>query len=138
MRHHGLQIAFVRDPLVRRRGENDSFADRGIVPRYALAIDGYTSLVGDIFGYDGIEYRETLRILRNEFTIVMFMYAKQAAARKPEQESLQDLERLFDKIYPRSAEFALVRLAFRLPATTFISAFEAANAVRHRVLGRTA
>lgn len=138
MRDVGLDIVYVRDPLVRRRGENDSFAERGVIARYALGIDGYTMLVGTLFGRESIEYAHTLHLLRREFTLVMFMYAKLASSLRPERESSAELARLFDTIYPRTARFALHRLAFRLPAPAFVSMFEAANTVRHRALGRAA
>ena len=138
MRDSGLTIAYVREPLVRRRGENDSFAERGVIARYALAVDGYTMLVGELFGSRSVEYAHTLRILRREFTLVMFMYAKLAAVHRPEKENMRDLARMFDRLYPRTARFALHRFAFRLPAQAFISMFERANAIRHRALGRVA
>ena len=81
MRDDGLRIAFIAEPLVARRGDNDSFRSAGLVARIALAIDGYTRIVADIFGPDSRELVHLRRVLRAEFKFGLLFHAKGVAAR---------------------------------------------------------
>lgn len=81
MRDDGLTIRYIREPLIARRGDNDSFRATGLVARIALAIDGYMRIVGDIFGQDSREMVHLRRSLRAEFKFGLFFHAKRLAAR---------------------------------------------------------
>lgn len=99
----GLRVCYITDVLLDKRGENDSFADRGIVYRYSIAIDGYHRLGETFWGRDSIEAKHIRRVVRNEFGLVMFLNARIACKKNPEHESLGQLNRLFKKTYEDSS-----------------------------------
>lgn len=95
----GLRVCYVAETLLDKRGENDSFADKGIVNRYRIAIEGYHKLADFFFGHDSIEAFHIRRVLRNEFGLVMFLNAKVASRNDPAREDPELLNHLFKKTY---------------------------------------
>src|SRR6185369_14291602 len=72
----GLRVAYTPEVWLDQRGENDSFARAGVVNRFRIAIEGYQAIGDAIFGHDSAEAFHIRRVLRNEFTLRMFLYAK--------------------------------------------------------------
>ena len=66
-----LVLTYIPEPLLDRRGDNDSFADRGVVNRYKIAIDGYQRLAATFFGPSSEAAFHVRRVLRNEFGLRM-------------------------------------------------------------------
>lgn len=108
MRDNGLFVRVRTEPLLHRRGDNDSFLTAGVVARYALAIDGYRRIVSAIFGEDGPEMAHTRRVLAREFDLRRFLIAKLTMAPDPQEASR--LRRMFDALHHAGTR----RLAFRL------------------------
>ena len=63
----GLRLHYVPTSYLLKRQGNDSFMDKGIVHRYAVAIDGYHRLASACFPAGGFEARHIHRVLTNEF-----------------------------------------------------------------------
>jgi abequosyltransferase len=109
-----LTLRYIPLVLLDRRGDNDSFADRGVVNRYRIAIEGFQQLAARFFG-DSSEYAwHVRRTLRTEFGLRMFLHAKQSCRRRPETESFVELLRLAALAYRDvPLQRALLTLALR-------------------------
>ena len=94
-----LNVCYVDEVWLDKRGENDSFMDHGIVNRLRIAVDGYMRLAAAFFGADSVEAAQVRRYLRNELTIASFMAARQACASDPARESRAELDRMMDLLY---------------------------------------
>ena len=95
----GLTVKFLATVLVRRRGENDSFATRGVVRRYALAIQGYQNLAIHFWGGNSRQAFHIRRVLRNEFRLRMFLAAKALCLAHPAVEDRRLLDQLVRRTY---------------------------------------
>ncbi|MCK9418517.1 MAG: glycosyltransferase family 2 protein [Nitrospirae bacterium] len=72
----GLKVKYLPDPFLDKRGDNDSFLDKGIVNRYKLGIDGYHRLADAFFGHDSIEAFHIRRVVQHEFPPHVLLHAK--------------------------------------------------------------
>lgn len=96
---NGLRVKYIPTILLDQRGDNDSFADRGVVNRYRIGIEGYHNLANHFFGHDSSEAFHVRRVIRNEFKLQSFMSAKIQCIRHPERESLVQLTQLIKLAY---------------------------------------
>lgn len=76
MMPEGLRIGYIHQPLLNKRGDNDSFMDLGVVNRYRLAVEGYERIAKLFFGSKSREARHIRRALCNELTIRHLLNAK--------------------------------------------------------------
>ena len=72
----GLRLHFITSSLLYKRTGNDSFMDRGIVDRYAKAIDGYHRIAAAYFPEQSPEARSIRRVVTNEFPPWVLFAAK--------------------------------------------------------------
>jgi hypothetical protein len=124
-----------------KRGDNDSFMDRGFVKRLALAVDGYIGIGAHYFGGDSVEVGHIRRVLRWELGFPTLMNAKQLTHNKPELESWDDLRRIVDNLDLDQERFGGLRRAVfeRWPASSAKAAGRAYSVyARLRQLGRLA
>jgi abequosyltransferase len=128
----GLTVRALDRVLLRRRAENDSFGGRGIVRRYALAIDGYQALAAHFWGEHSEQAFHVRRVLRAEFGLAALLVAKQACAMNPTVEDRGLLNRLVRDLYRDSSlSNALTRLAYRaLPVAIIPGALWARRRLR--------
>jgi abequosyltransferase len=96
---NGLTVTYVPEVLLDRRGDNDSFADRGVVNRYRIAVEGYHRIAEDFLGGGSRLAFHVRRVLRNEFGLRMFLYANLRCYLDPERESRTLLTRLIRQTY---------------------------------------
>ena len=89
-----FRLRYLERPLLRRRGDNDSFLERGIVHRYRIAVEGYHRLADTFFGHDSIEAWHVRRVIRREIRFWYFLTARLACQARPELESRATLDRL--------------------------------------------
>lgn len=94
-----LSVCYVSEVWLDKRGDNDSFSDRGVVNRFRIAVDGFIRISTHFFGRHSTEYRETRRFLRNELSLLSFFSAKDRAFELPSIESRSELDRIFDLCY---------------------------------------
>lgn len=94
-----LNVCYVGETWVNRRGDNDSFLDRGLVQRLGIAIDGYHNLADYYFGEDSIEAIHIRRLVRADIKFVLYMHAMVMTRENPAKESREDLDRLVRRAY---------------------------------------
>lgn len=90
----GLSVECMPGCLVDRRGENDSFANRGVVNRLAIAVDGYQALAARFFGARSTEAFHIRRALRAEFGLRSLLHARLLCRSNPHVESGTLLDKL--------------------------------------------
>jgi abequosyltransferase len=95
----GLTVKYLAEPLLDRRGDNDSFADKGVVNRYRIAIDGYHKIGDVFFGHKSYEAYHIRRVIRHEFDLRTFLEAKVLCWKNPSREDKSVLDSLFRKAY---------------------------------------
>jgi len=95
----GLRLHYIGKPLLAKRSDNDSFMDRGLVHRYALAIDGYHRIAADVFGPASFEARQVRRALANEFPPAVFFHLREQSRKAGRAEELAEIERLVARAY---------------------------------------
>lgn len=128
----GLTVKYLAKVLVRRRADNDSFASRGVVRRYALAIEGYQQLGAYFWGGKSDQALHIRRVLRREFRLGVFLNAKRICAIDPQVEDRQLLNQLFASVYSDPLVACWVsRVAFRvLPGALVVPARRAYQFLR--------
>jgi len=95
----GLEVCYVPEIWLDQRGGNDSFADKGIVDRFRIAIEGYHNLAESFFGSATLEAFYIRRVIRNEFGLASFVSAKVLCKKNPEIENIQLLDKLVHMTY---------------------------------------
>jgi abequosyltransferase len=127
----GLRLHYIAASLLDKRTENDSFMDRGIARRYAIAIDGYHRLASAYFPPDSPEARDIRRVVTNEFPPWILFAAKLESQRRGRGD-----EALVDRLAAATyADPTLRNRAFRvIYERTPLAAFAAAQAVNRRVV----
>ncbi len=130
---NGLRLHYIPASLLYKRTENDSFMDRGLVHRYAKAIDGYQSLASAYFPPDSPEARHIRRVVTNEFPPWTLLSAKLESERNGSGEEAT-VDRLAAAAYrDPSLRNRIYRLIYRL---TPRPAFTGAQVVNRRVVLR--
>lgn len=95
----GLTVCYVAEVWLDQRGDNDSFADKGLVNRFRIGIEGYKKLSDNFFGHKSIEAFHIRRVIRNEFDIKRCLFVKLLCHKYPERENKQELDRLVRMAY---------------------------------------
>jgi abequosyltransferase len=95
----GFRLRYLPDSYLYKRSENDSFMDRGLIRRYAIAIDGYNRLAATFFGDDSPEARDIRRVVRNEFPPWALLSAKLEGMKDGRADDLVLLDRLAATTY---------------------------------------
>jgi abequosyltransferase len=94
-----LRACYVPEIGLDKRGDNDSFLDRGVVNRFKIAVDGFVGIAAHFYGEGSPETRNVKRYLRNELPASSFLYARQRIVRLPDVESKAELDRIFELCY---------------------------------------
>lgn len=94
----GLRLHYIPTAYLYKRTENDSFMDRGLVNRYAIAIDGYHQLASACFPEGGSERRHIRRVVTNEFPPWGLLALKFASVRERPEE-VSEVDRLAARAY---------------------------------------
>lgn len=63
----GLRLKYLSHSYLYKRGDNDSFMDKGLGHRMKLAIEGYDRLADTFFPRGSVEATAIRRAVRNEF-----------------------------------------------------------------------
>jgi abequosyltransferase len=124
----GLTVKFLGESLQLKRGENDSFMDKGVVHRFAIAIDGYHRIAAEIFGERSIEAAHVRRVIAIEFPLKAMLLARVQCREQGRMAEIPELDRLVAKTYGdhtlrnslRRAGYHLVgNTAFKLARGTY-------------------
>lgn len=109
-----LRVCYVAEIWLDKRGDNDSFLDRGLVNRLKLAVDGYLGIATCYFGAGSRELAQVRRFLRNELGLRMFLKGQNVTRLNPALESREELDRLMYLLYMEEGlRFALARAVYR-------------------------
>lgn len=112
----GLTVKYLPGSFLRKRGNNDSFLDRGIIHRVGIGIAGYHRLANTFFGRDSEESFHIRRVLRNEYSLpgMLGMKLKAASSDTPGDKEFLDglVEMLYlDDLWSNRVNLAVFRLA---------------------------
>ncbi len=123
----GLRLHYLPESYLFKRTENDSFADKGLVHRYAIAIDGYHRLAESHFPVESLEARHIRRSVRNEFAPWLLLRLK-FTSESERPDDVPAVDRLAAKVYgdrtPLNVVYRLIykytpRAAFRAAQATY-------------------
>jgi abequosyltransferase len=95
----GLTVNYLGETLLHKRGENDSFSDRGMVNRFRIAIETFHHIGDSVFGKFSQEAFHIRRVLQLDIPLRYLMFAKLKAAENPDREDIKVLNRLAMKHY---------------------------------------
>lgn len=102
----GITLKFLAASYVDKRGGNDSFVDKGIVNRFRISIDGYNKIGDTFFGRESIEAFHIRRVIRYEYPLRKFLYAKLLCEKNPISEDRDLLDTLVRKTYSDASMIA--------------------------------
>lgn len=120
---NGLQVKYLPFALLVKRGGNDSFATHGVVQRYCLAIDGYLQIARTFWSEDDYQFMAVRRVLRNEFSLRHFLFAKWRCVQDPISEDLESLKSLFNELYggKGARAWVLSTLFYQIPVPAYVA-----------------
>jgi abequosyltransferase len=95
----GLVVGWIPRVLLDQRGDNDSFADRGVIHRFQIAIEGYHRLADEFFGHDSIEAFHVRRVIRAEFRFRTFLATRVRLKRQGRAQDLVALDELMRRTF---------------------------------------
>ena len=123
----GLTVTHIREPLLIRRGGNDSFLTAGPVKRLSLGVDGYNAIADTIFGRSSFEAGEIRRVLRAEFSLPLLLRIKMLIADDANKDSHAELRRLVASLGNGGTKASLTTLAVQRTPVWLIRAMVAGN-----------
>jgi abequosyltransferase len=130
----GLTVKYLGESLLLKRGDNDSFMDKGIAHRFAIAIEGYHRIAETVFGDTSFEALQIRRVVANEFPPNAFFSAKLQSLRAGRMDDVRRLEKLAMATYRDiTARNIMLRT---LHAALSVRAYESARYVYRRLRGR--
>jgi abequosyltransferase len=95
----GLRVKYLPEPHLYKRGENDSFLDRGIVNRYRITIDGFDRLSRAFFPQGSPEDFHIRRAMNAEHNLKSLLDAKLLCHDRRLREDLATLDQLARVLY---------------------------------------
>jgi abequosyltransferase len=96
---NGLALRYIGESLQAKRGDNDSFMEKGLMHRYALAIDGYHRVGAEVFGAGSPEARHIRRVIENEFPFPIMFFTRVHCRDQGREADIPELDRLVRKAY---------------------------------------
>lgn len=95
----GLTVKYLHEPLLSKRGDNDSFLEKGLVNRYRIAIEGFNRLADTYFGHESFEAFHIRRSLHGERNLKSMLDAKLLCYENGLQNDRTLLDRLAATLY---------------------------------------
>lgn len=98
----GCSIAYLPRFLIRKRGGNDSFMEKGFVGRIGISVIGWKRIIEEFFEKSKTQAL-VYALLRHDISIALFLYGKVSARTSDEFLQLKGMAReLYDEKYPTS------------------------------------
>ena len=94
MIQNGITVNYLAEKLLHKRGENDSFSDRGVVNRCRISVESFQHVGNTIFGELSEEAFHIRRVLQFDIPLRSLLWAKLKAAESPATESIVVLNRI--------------------------------------------
>jgi abequosyltransferase len=107
----GLKLRYIAEPILDKRGENDSFLANGALNRVRIDVDGYNALAGRFFGAASQEAFHIRRVLRKNTGINHLFSLKINATKSSEMAQLELLDRLVSKLWCDPLPVNIIKLA---------------------------
>ena len=98
----GLSIYYLGESLLYRRGENDSFLDKGVVNRLRISVDGFTHVAETIFGKNSFETYHIRRVIRNERSLLHLLFLKLQVVMSQQCNDKEELNKIVCRHYSNS------------------------------------
>lgn len=95
----GITVNYLNEVLLHKRGENDSFSDRGLVNRYRIAIEAFQHVGNSVFSEHSEEAFQIRRVLQFDIPLSSLLAAKMKSAKSPATESIVVLNRIAEAHY---------------------------------------
>lgn len=130
----GLMVSYLSDVLLHKRGENDSFTDRGTVYRYKIAIENFQHIANEVFGEHTEEAFHIRRVLQQDISLLALILAKLKASKNPEKENINVLNRIV-KMHYSNVGFEN-RIKYALYKISPVSILSIAYTIKKGLLGR--
>ena len=100
MFEEGLRVKYLPRSLVMKRGDNDSFLDKGMVARVGVSVDGYRLLGEHYFGKTSREMKHISRVLRYEWPLFAFIELRRRLQGQADRtQEVRKLDRLFEECH---------------------------------------
>jgi abequosyltransferase len=96
---HGMKAVYLKEILLSKRGENDSFLDHGVVERQRITIESFQHVSDNILGKTSREAFHIRRVLHRDVPLRGLLSAKLKAFQNPSLESRQILDRVAKENY---------------------------------------
>jgi len=117
----GLIVHYMGENLLYKRGENDSFLEKGVVNRLRISVDGFSHIAETIFGKYSNETYHIRRVVRNERTLLLLMIIKLLAFTSPEKEDVNELFKIVCRHYSNAGVLNMFKYyIFRLMPVSLI------------------
>lgn len=111
----GLVVKYLHDPLLNKRGDNDSFLDKGEVNRFKVQIEGYHQIGNYFFGQDSFESTHIRRVIRNELPLYFIMKLKLQCMERQDKTGLGQLRQLVTVHFSNAPfKFTVCKLVYNL------------------------
>jgi glycosyltransferase involved in cell wall biosynthesis len=96
----GCTITYLPKFLIKKRGGNDSFMEKGFVGRIAISVFGWQKIIEEFFKESKTQAL-TYSLLRHDISISLFIYGKVSAQTSAEYLQLKKMARtLYEDKYP--------------------------------------
>lgn len=102
MIERGLKLKYLPKSLLKKRSENDSFMDKGLIHRLGISIYGYHQIADHVFGSTSPEAKEIRRTIRNEILFKQIIEARACVMSSEEKKALLQLVKTLHRDTPFS------------------------------------
>jgi abequosyltransferase len=117
----GLNIFYLGEQLIFKRGENDSFSETGIVNRLRISIEGFNHIAKIIFGQNSFEVAHINRVVRKEWPLTRLLWIK-TLVNKNDLKNLDMLDNVIRQYYSDDFSFnAISHFIFKYTPISFIN-----------------
>ena len=95
----GLDVQYLGENLLYKRGDNDSFLEHGLVNRLRISVDGFSHIAETIFGKHSEETYHIRRVIRNERSLLLLMLLKLQVFNSRQKEDTDELYEIVFRHY---------------------------------------
>lgn len=106
---NGCSITYLPRFLIRKRGGNDSFMEKGFVARIGISVIGWQRIIEEFFR-DSKTQVHAYNLLRHDISMALFLYGKVAARTSVEYLNLKEMA---CKLYNEKYSTAISKLQYK-------------------------
>lgn len=118
---NGCSITYLPRFLIRKRGGNDSFMEKGFVSRISISVIGWQRIIEEFFR-DSKTKERVYSLLRHDISIALFLYGKISARTSVEYLKLKEMAcALYDEKYPTNMSKLQYKLFLAAPLAPWMA-----------------